>query len=94
MTKTILYDTVRITFQPLDDQMVYKEMEKDLSVIGILGLIGHLPLKQQVYMMVNLLTISGYTQEELAKEMGVAHKTFRNHICDTRKMLKDKRQDF
>lgn len=73
-----------------DSQHKQPEPAYNSSVIEILEFIGDLPLREQVYMMSNMLTVSGYTQREISEVLGVAYKTYRNILLDTRKKLRDR----
>lgn len=92
--KTV-YERVYVQVSSLNEELVDQHKfiipgESNPSVLSILELIATLPLKQQVFMMANLLTVSGYEQKEIAEAMGVAYKTYRNNLWDMRKQIKDK----
>lgn len=68
-----------------EEIVVFEQMP---SVIELLEIMGDRPLREQVYMICNLLTISGFTQSEIAQELGVAHQKYRNTLLRIRKDMK------
>lgn len=81
---------VRVTFGELNETIAEDEKHtvenaRMCSVTDLLEMIAHLELKDQVYMVSNILTVSGYTQKEIAEALGVSHKTYRNRLWEIRK---------
>jgi len=70
---------------PLYHENETVEFESVPSVIELLEFMAHRSLRDQVWMIANLLTISGYTQAEIAEALGVRYQTYRNTLLDIRK---------
>lgn len=73
---------------PLYHENEVVEFESIPSVIELLEFMAHRSLRDQVWMIANLLTISGYTQAEIAEALGVRYQTYRNTLLDIRKEYK------
>ena len=89
------YETVKVTTVEINEDIVEDRgatyLDHDPGIMELLGMIGHLPLRDQVYMTTNLLTISGFKQREIAEVLGVAYKTYRNRLLTIRKdMIQEK----
>lgn len=83
-----VYERVSVTFGELEEadtdrHAVYQP--QDWTMMELLSMIGHLPVRDQVLMVSNLLTVSGFTQAEIAEALGVSHKTFRNRLWELRR---------
>lgn len=92
--KKVIYQTHKVSIVPLEEGITSEETlitpERMPSIIELLEFMAHLPLRDQVYMVCNLLTISGFTQEEIAKHLGVTHQTYRNYLLRIRHDFKEK----
>lgn len=86
----VYVQTVQINEEVVDNKYQVLPDTWNPAVTDVLELIAFLPLKEQVYMMCNLLTISGYEQKEISEAMGVAYKTYRNYMWSVRKQLKER----
>lgn len=93
-----VYQTVQITLEPLEyDETNYVHPNVSImpdewkpTVEEVLSLINFLPLREQAYMMMNLLTISGYHQKEVAESLNIPYPSYRNMMLLIRKKLKER----
>lgn len=84
------YEVIRVSHVPLDEESIdylAHNPEVNTSLVELLIFIAGLPLKDQVYMLANTLTVSGFTQKEIAEAIGVSHQAYRNRLLDIRKEL-------
>lgn len=84
------YKTEFVEIVSLTDELTnnhVSEPEYCHSIKDILEMIGDCNLTDQIYMMCNLLTISGFSQKEIAKRLGVSYQTYRNRLWTVRKDL-------
>jgi tRNA C32,U32 (ribose-2'-O)-methylase TrmJ len=58
------------------------------SILDLLEAIAHRPLKDQVIILANLLTSSGFSQAEISEALGFKHQYYRNRILEMRKEFK------
>lgn len=95
------YERVRVTLVELTDHReVEHDGERDyrahhphetvpfqrvVGVMDLLDMIAGLPLKDQILMVSNVLTIAGHSQKEIAEALGIPFKTYRNRLMDVRK---------
>lgn len=79
--------SVYVNELPEEEDAGSYHFERMPSVMELLELMGHRSLKDQVYMVCNLLTISGFTQAEIAAAIGVSPQTYRNALLAVRKDL-------
>ena len=86
----IIYEVHKVTHHPIEDHedSFHHTPDRSASVMEILKMIGHRSLKDQIYMICNILTVSGFTQAEIAEVLGVEHQTYRNHLLKVRKEMK------
>lgn len=90
------WEVVKVTEVPIESEdLQYNpnlafSSEIHTSIFDILAFMAHLPLKDQVYMLCNVLTVSGYSQKEVAEALGVPYQTYRNRLLEIRKDFKDK----
>ena len=95
MGKVRFYETVNVTVLPIKEELIDNDdknaiyLDRDPGIIEMLEMIAELPIKDQVFMMSNTLTISGFTQREIAEALGVAYQTYRNRLLDIRQELRD-----
>ncbi len=74
------------------EEVYITHFTKSTSVIDLLEMISHLSLKDQVHILSNLLTFSGYTQKEISQAMQIDHSFYRKQIFNIRKNLKEQRR--
>lgn len=81
------YEEQRVVIVPLEEAITKQAEvpEVNTTIKDILEFIGDSNLTDQIYMMCNLLTISGFTQKEIAKHLGVSYQTYRNRLWTVRK---------
>lgn len=89
------YEKVKIVTVEINEEIVEDRnatvLDYDPGIMELLAMIGHLPLRDQVFMVANTLTISGFKQREIAEVLGVAYKTYRNKLLDIRRdMVQEK----
>ncbi len=88
------YEKQRVTIVPIDDVEVGSLGSTipghEFSIIELLEFMAGFPIKDQVYMLANTLTISGFSQREIATALGVSYQTYRNRLWDVRLTLKDR----
>lgn len=89
------YEKVTVTHVPLNEEIAEGQAynpEAHTSLIEMQEFMHGLgfDLKDMVYMWANLLTMSGYSQKEIAEAMGVGYKTYRNRLWAIRGVFKDK----
>lgn len=89
MSRSTSFETVYVTVQTLNEEVTDSEQfslptEFNPSVTEILELLAVLSLREQVFMIANLLTISGFQQKEIAEAMGVPYSTYRNTMLSVR----------
>jgi len=90
-----LYKTVYITQIPLD---VYNEeaFQEDkfapdftFSVQELLEFTAGMPLEDQCLMFCNVLTVSGFSQKEIAEAVGMKYGEYRQKLLQIRERYKD-----
>lgn len=69
---------------PLEEEHAV-DFERLPSVMELLEFIAHRPIKDQAYMLCNLLTISGFTQGEIAEALGISHISYRKALMEVRR---------
>lgn len=93
--KKIIYETVTVQLVPVLEEILEEKYVHppvyNLSVPEFLEMIADLPLKQQVCMMVNLLTCIGYKEKEIADAMNMNRSTYRKQIFLARNILRNKK---
>lgn len=82
-----VYEIIRVTEVPLDDHQdhVSYNHEINTTLVDLLVFMAGMPLKDQIYMLANTLTVSGFTQKEIAGAMGVTHQAYRHRLLNIRK---------
>jgi DNA-directed RNA polymerase specialized sigma subunit len=92
MQEIKIYEKVQVKFVPLNEETVTEEYNRHAEplIMEMLAKISTLPLKSQVVLVCNILTISGFTEKEIAKAMGISYKHYRNILWANRKLLEDK----
>lgn len=94
------YEKVYVNLVPLpEDEMGQRELDArfntpapafNTSIIEMVEFMASFPLKDQVFMMANTLTIAGYSQREIAEALGIGYKTYRNRLWEIRGEFKDR----
>ena len=81
------YEKQVVQLVPLEEAITKPQSppECNNSIKEILEFIADRNLTDQIYMICNLLTISGYSQKEIAKHLGVSYQTYRNRLWSIRK---------
>jgi len=83
-----LYEYVDVVITELDEaaaDSAVGEFDRMTPVVDVLEMVSSVPLKDQVLLMTNLLTISGYSQREIASVLGMEYKHYRNRLWEIRK---------
>lgn len=82
-----IYEEVKVTLIPIEtvENEFSLPFTHNPSLINILELMSVFPLKDQIYIMVNLLTISGYTEREIAEAVGIPYQKYRTKLMQIRK---------
>ena len=90
------YETIRVVQVELKEELIDEKLMPllDYSITDMLEFLAGLPLKTQLYMLCNLLTISGFSQREIAESLDINYKTYRNTLLDIRHKLKDNQREF
>jgi DNA-directed RNA polymerase specialized sigma24 family protein len=81
------YEEKTVVIVPLEEAITKQceVPELNTTVKEVLEFIADRNLTDQIYMMCNLLTISGFSQKEIAKHLGVSYQTYRNRLWSVRK---------
>lgn len=89
-----IYEKISVTVVPLNESIETDpiEVSRSFLVLEVLEMIGSLELRDQLFMICNLLTISGFKQKEIAEQLGVAHQTYRNRLLEIRKEFRDNKK--
>ncbi len=92
MKQPKFYQTVKVTHVPFDD--LHEETHvvfplPALHVIDLLTLISHLPIEHQCFILLNLLTVTGFEQKEIAESLAIDYQSFRLKLMKARKMLRE-----
>lgn len=85
------YEEVKVEHVSIEDldlnfiSHLHYNPEVGSSIVDILAFIAPMPLHYQILMLANILTISGYSQREIAEAMGIKYQAYRNKLLDIRK---------
>ena len=88
-----IYETKRVVLVPFDDVIcntLTTEFSREPSIFEMTDLIADFPIKYQVVLMANLLTMSGITEKEIAECMNLTHLKYRQLLSRARKEFKNK----
>lgn len=89
-----LYETIYITQIPLDSyneeamQPVEFAPDYSFSVRELLEFTAGFPLEDQCLMFCNVLTVSGFSQKEIAKAVGLKYGEYRQKLMEIREKYK------
>jgi len=92
MKEMMFYDEIRITEVPINEEITESlkyEEKLPTGVVDLLGFMGGLPLQDQIVLLCNSLTISGFSQKEIAEAIRMPYQTYRNKILAIRKTFRD-----
>lgn len=94
--EVLFYEKHSIQVVPINEEVLNRcdEFHRDPSIFEMLSLIAEFPLKYQLILMANLLTISGFKESELAEEMGRLSERLKRDPVEYRRLLSDARKQF
>lgn len=96
MTEFRFTEVVRVTQVPLNEEIANTQSytpDTPSNIEDLLAFMSSLSLQDQVFLLCNSLTISGYTQKEISEAMGVPYQTYRNRILNIRKNFRGRKVD-
>lgn len=90
------YENKKVVIVSIHDEQIVVDQACDIghSLEDILEFIADRPLKDQVCMMCNLLTINGFTQKEVSEAISMKYKDYRNRLWSNRKDYLKKAKEF
>lgn len=87
----VYFEEIRVEHISLDDldlnvvSHLRQNPEVTTSISDILSFIAPLPLREQAMMLTNILTVSGYSQREIAEALHTPYQEYRNILWEARK---------
>jgi hypothetical protein len=87
----IYYESYKVQMVPLFEEITAADqIDFSPSINSVLEFVAGRSIKDQIYMLANLLTISGFTQKEIADGLGTTHCAYRDRLREIRKDFKHK----
>jgi DNA-directed RNA polymerase specialized sigma24 family protein len=89
--EVIFYERANVVLVPLDEAINEDKsycLDDSPRVNDVLEFLSGLPLRDQVFMLCQLLTVSGFSEEEISKILKVDYQTYRNRLWSVRKNWK------
>jgi hypothetical protein len=88
--RQLFYEKIPVVHIPLEsvENMISAPYQQMPQIMEVLDYISPLPLQDQTLMMCNILTVSGYTQNEIAQALGMLPQSYQNRLQLIRKKLK------
>jgi len=71
-----------------------EEAERGVDIETILEMLSEYELSDQVFMICNMLTMSGFTQKEIAKALNVPYWKYRKKLFEIRKFIQNKKETY
>jgi len=96
MKQHVFYEQVKVVHVPFDELNESEELSSPvsfhvpkLSVVDLLTLVSHLPLSDQLILLANTLTITGFKQREISEALMLDAEVYRSRLMRARERLRN-----